>query len=360
MRSKRDGFTLIELLIVIAIIAILAAILLPTIERVRARARRAQCASQLRQIGIALVSFSHDNGGQFPINVPVGSGGSLEFRSSADHVGAGFYLSSRHFEPLSNYLSNARVLVCPVDRHANPAEFGTLQSNNISYFVNPSGRSGDSDSIVAGDANLANTTQFLVPALSRGLVWTRERHGLSGNVLFGDTHVEQWNNFAVGSTGERPENPPGVSGPQPPPYTPPRPGGGNYGSPKPAHPGRPGSGAGGGGGGGRGVFTQLDEVAKYNARWTPSVTATQAISRPATQAAPSAMTRPLTNPPPIVAILTPPLPSVGDPWPQRLSQHLTRTGYWPLYVLILIALALLLAFELLRRHRSRRATRRRR
>src|SRR5688572_33056359 len=116
MRTRRDGFTLIELLIVIAIIAILAAILLPTIERVRARARRAQCASQLRQIGIALVSFSHDNGGQFPINVSVGSGGSLEFRSNADHVGAGFYLSFRHFDPLSNYLSNARVLVCPVDR----------------------------------------------------------------------------------------------------------------------------------------------------------------------------------------------------------------------------------------------------
>jgi len=359
MRSQRDGFTLIELLIVIAIIAILAAILLPTIERVRARARSAQCASQLRQIGIAFVSFSHDNGGQFPINVPVNSGGSLEFRGSADHVGAGFYLSFRHFEPLSNYLSNARILVCPVDRRADPADFATLQSNNISYFVNPSGRSGESDSIVSGDANLAGSA--FVPALGLRLSWTRERHHLSGNVLFGDTHVEQWNNLTAGSTGGNPGGPPGVSVPQPPPYTYPRPGGGNYpnpnhGGPKPAPSGRAGSGA----GGGRGVFTQLDEVAKYNARRAPSVTATQAVTVPAAQATPPAMTRPITNsPPPIVAILTP-LPSVDDPWPQRLSQHLTRTGYWPVCVLLLVILALLLAFELLRRHRTRRATRRRR
>ena len=358
MRSRRDGFTLIELLIVIAIIAILAAILLPTIERVRARARRAQCTSQLRQIGIALVSFSHDQGGQFPIRVSTDSGGSLEFISRADDIGAGLYFSFRHFEPLSNYLSNARIFVCPVDRRAEPADFATLQSNSISYFVSSSGRSGESDSIVSGDANLAGTA--FVPGLGRRLAWTRERHHLAGNVLFGDAHVEQWNNFAVGSTGERPGRPPGDPVPQPPPYTPPSthpgPGGGNYGSPKPAPPGRAASGT----GGGRGVFTQLDEVAKYNARRAPSITATQAIAVPATQATPPATTRAITNtPPPIVAILTP-LPSVDDPWPQRFSQHLTRTGYWPVYVLLLIVLALLLAFELLRRHRTRRAVRRRR
>jgi prepilin-type N-terminal cleavage/methylation domain-containing protein/prepilin-type processing-associated H-X9-DG protein len=358
MRSGRDGFTLIELLVVIAMIAILAAIFLPTIERVRALARRSQCLSQLRQTGVALVSFSHDHGDQFPCNVSTTFGGSREFISRADIIVGGFYLSPRHFEPLSNYMSNARILVCPVDRRAERADFGSLQSNSISYFLNPGGQSGESDSIVSGDANLVG--MIFLSGLRQRFMWTPERHRTGGNVLFGDAHVEQWNNFTTPSAGGRPGDPPGVPGPQPPSTYPPpsypRPGGGNYDNPMTGGPKQ----APGGAGSGRGVFTLLDEVAKYNARWNPSVTATQAVSRPATQAAPPAITRPMTNTAPIVAILTP-LPSENDPWPQRLSQHLTRTGYWPLFVLILIVLALLLAFELLRRHRTtRRAARRRR
>jgi len=59
--GARTGFTLIELLIVIAIIAILASLLLPALAQSKEQARRARCKSNLRQLGLAIVMYCHDN-----------------------------------------------------------------------------------------------------------------------------------------------------------------------------------------------------------------------------------------------------------------------------------------------------------
>lgn len=64
--SRQSAFTLVEILIVLVIIAQLAAILLPTLSRVRETARRASCASNLRQMGFAITLYSQDNDDYLP------------------------------------------------------------------------------------------------------------------------------------------------------------------------------------------------------------------------------------------------------------------------------------------------------
>jgi prepilin-type N-terminal cleavage/methylation domain-containing protein len=64
-----SGFTLIELLVVIAIIALLMAILLPTLARVRNQARAVTCRANLRQWGMVFALYTEDSGGRLPSDV---------------------------------------------------------------------------------------------------------------------------------------------------------------------------------------------------------------------------------------------------------------------------------------------------
>jgi prepilin-type N-terminal cleavage/methylation domain-containing protein/prepilin-type processing-associated H-X9-DG protein len=66
LNRKSPGFTLVELLVVIAIIAVLIALLLPAVQKVREAAKRAECSNNMRQLGLACLNYESANKA-FPI-----------------------------------------------------------------------------------------------------------------------------------------------------------------------------------------------------------------------------------------------------------------------------------------------------
>jgi prepilin-type N-terminal cleavage/methylation domain-containing protein/prepilin-type processing-associated H-X9-DG protein len=135
--KRKSGFTLVELLVVIGIIAVLVALLLPTLNRAREQARKTACLSNLRQIGAAILMYAQVNEGEtvplyYPYNVAgkkVGIDATASFGPVAGFVpppggpsacGAALLIANGLQGNGANYLATNDVFFCPNDEYRRP------------------------------------------------------------------------------------------------------------------------------------------------------------------------------------------------------------------------------------------------
>lgn len=163
---KRNFFTLVELLVVIGIIAILAAMLMPALQKAREQANRSDCTSQLKQIGMAIIMYANENRNMTPVS-----------GEDPEHD-----LADLKMLVEMDYLRTPQVFICRSTKDPKAAKIEEIEEKNCSYlyFAGLALTDFNAEMGMARDKNLNHGKQF-------------------GNVLFGDGHVDGSN---VGKDGE--------------------------------------------------------------------------------------------------------------------------------------------------------------
>ena len=120
--GQADGFTLVELLVVIAIIAILAALLLPALDKAKGRSKAVNCLSNLKQLAVAAQLYAADNGGLLPENHPGNSCTNCWTRGDMGTLDATNTALLRQGK-LFSYAGREEVFRCPADAPARARSY---------------------------------------------------------------------------------------------------------------------------------------------------------------------------------------------------------------------------------------------
>jgi prepilin-type N-terminal cleavage/methylation domain-containing protein/prepilin-type processing-associated H-X9-DG protein len=184
------AFTLIELLVVIAIVAILAGMLLPAVNLVRNSARQANCGSNQRMIGLALLNYTNDWEGAFPFGVNTTSACSWD-KTIIEDIGG----------QLVPYVKS-RLLICPAERRlasAGPRSYMAVAMDN-DRIINPGSREGWART----DAS-RSISEFRHPS-STALLW-EAKWDVSFQGAGAWAHASGWTGNVMPSPSDSPSKP---------------------------------------------------------------------------------------------------------------------------------------------------------
>ena len=137
-RSTSPGnhaFTLIELLVVITVVAVLTGILLPVLSNVQESSRTATCASNLRQVGAAFLSFAGDNNGVMPL-----AGATFPYQLPAQRTGAIGW--SEQLEPYAG--TDRGIYSCPSSKRSVTGNdpYSYFMGCHAAYYANVAANQG--------------------------------------------------------------------------------------------------------------------------------------------------------------------------------------------------------------------------